>query len=177
MYTCAVQNPWASATMNREDHFYSSPQLYKDPCPYQRPQSEDFSQSPPPCLYMGRQSQPVYASPSVGTLDQTSLPDIASYSIPMREDPCVQHLQHHQAPAAHLQPVGGYGDPPDLCVDRNRYHLPFPWMKSTKSHAHTWKGQWAGKNLVWLGPHVKQLLVSLKLLKIHFLSNLGLRFM
>ncbi|XP_062376879.1 pancreas/duodenum homeobox protein 1 [Sardina pilchardus] len=134
--------------MNREEHFYSPAQLYKDPCAYQRPQSEDFSQSPPPCLYMGRQTQPVYASPSVGTLDQTCLPDIASYSIPMREDPVTQHLQHPQAPAAHLQPVGGYGDPPDLCADRNRYHLPFPWMKSTKSHAHTWKGQWAGPYMV-----------------------------
>ncbi|XP_020364251.2 pancreas/duodenum homeobox protein 1 [Oncorhynchus kisutch] len=131
--------------MNREEHYYSPAQLFKDPCPYQRPHSEDFSHSPPPCLYMGRQAQSVYSSPSIGGLDQASLPDIAPYSMPMREDPGVPQLHHPQAPQQTIQP-GGYGDPGELalCADRNRYHLPFPWMKSTKSHVQTWKGQWAG---------------------------------
>lgn len=146
---CALHSlPRSSAAMNREEHYYPS-QVFKDSCAYQRSQGEDYSHSPPPCLYMSRPVQSVYTTPSMGALDQTSLPDIAPYSMPMREDPGVPQLHHPQAPQQLLPPAGGYGDSGELslCADRNRYHLPFPWMKTTKSHAHTWKGQWAGKSL------------------------------
>ncbi|KAJ8010721.1 hypothetical protein DPEC_G00078110 [Dallia pectoralis] len=140
--------PWPPAVMNREEHYYSPAQLFKDSCVYQRPHGEDYSHSPPPCLYMGRQAQSVYSSPSIGVLDHASLPEIAPYNMPMREDPGVQHLHQPQTPQTPQQTLqsGGYGDPGELtlCADRNRYHLPFPWMKTTKSHAHTWKAQWAG---------------------------------
>ncbi|KAM4606169.1 pancreas/duodenum homeobox protein 1 [Polymixia lowei] len=132
--------------MNREEHYYPS-QVFKDSCAYQRSQGEEYSHSPPPCLYMSRQVHSVYTTPSMGALDQASLPDIAPYSVPMREDPGVPPLHHPQAPQQQPLPTaGGYGDTGEvsLCADRNRYHLPFPWMKTTKSHAHTWKGQWAG---------------------------------
>lgn len=130
--------------MNREEHFYSASQLYKDSCAYQRPHNEEYSPSPPPCLYMTRQNQSVYASPALGTQDQHShLPDITTY-VSGREDLAVPHLHHSQVQQLPLQPFPGYGDSLDLCSERNRCHLPFPWMKSTKSHTHAWKGQWTG---------------------------------
>ncbi|KAM6977990.1 pancreas/duodenum homeobox protein 1 [Aplochiton taeniatus] len=131
--------------MNREENYYSPAQLFKDSCAYQRSQAEDYSHSPPPCLYMGRQAQSIYTTQSMGSLDQTSLPDVSPYSMPIREDSNVP-LHHPQAPQQPIAPVGGYGESGEiaLCADRNRYNLPFPWMKTTKSHAHTWKGQWAG---------------------------------
>ncbi|XP_004546737.1 pancreas/duodenum homeobox protein 1 [Maylandia zebra] len=131
--------------MNREDHFYPS-QVFKDSCTYQRSQGDDYSHSsPPPCLYMSRQVHSVYTPPSMGALEQAGLPDIATtYSLPsMREEPGVPQLLHHhqhQQQQQTLQPPPGYSDP----VEQSRYHLPFPWMKTTKSHSHTWKGQWAG---------------------------------
>ncbi|GAA6217322.1 pancreas/duodenum homeobox protein 1 [Lates japonicus] len=129
--------------MNREDHYYPS-QVFKDSCAYQRSQSEDYSHSPPPCLYMSRQVHSVYTPPSMGALEQASLPDIApSYSLPgLREDPGVPQQLHHPQGLQQqaLQPAAGYGD----AGEQGRYHLPFPWMKTTKSHSHTWKGQWAG---------------------------------
>ncbi|GAA6100154.1 pancreas/duodenum homeobox protein 1 [Tachysurus ichikawai] len=130
--------------MNREEHFYSASQLYKDSCAYQRQHTEEYSPSPPPCLYMTRQNQSVYASPTVGTQDQLShLPDITTY-VPGREDLAVPHLHHSQVQQLPLQTFTSYGDSLDLCSERNRCHLPFPWMKSTKSHTHAWKGQWTG---------------------------------
>lgn len=126
------------SAMNREDHFYPS-QVFKDSCAYQRSQGDEFSSSPPPCLYMSRQVHSVYTPPSMGSLEQASLPDIGpGYSLSgLREDPGVPPLQQPQGlqPPQGLQGPG-YGDP--------GYHLPFPWMKTTKSHSHTWKGQWAG---------------------------------
>ncbi|CAH1267539.1 PDX1 [Branchiostoma lanceolatum] len=45
------------------------------------------------------------------------------------------------------QPVHHAGPPPapqsSCAVNRNE-NLPFPWMKTTKSHAHAWKSQWPG---------------------------------
>lgn len=127
--------------MNREDHYYPS-RVFKDSCAYQRSQVEDYSHSPPPCLYMSRQVHSVYTTPSVGALEQASLPDIApSYGLPMREDlPQLYHPQGLQQEP--LPPAADYGEP----GEQGRYHLPFPWMKSTKSHSHTWKGQWSGKS-------------------------------
>lgn len=82
----------------------------------------------------------------MGTLEQASLPDIVpSYSLPMRDDPGVPQLHHpqglqQQQQQQPLPPATGYGD----MGEQSRYHLPFPWMKTTKSHSHNWKGQWAG---------------------------------
>lgn len=137
-----------SGAMNREDHYYPS-QLFKDSCAYQRSQGEDYSPSPPPCLYMSRQVHSVYTPPSMGTLEQASLPDIVpSYGLPMREDPGVPQLHHSQGLQQQpLPPAAGYGD----TGEQSRYHLPFPWMKTTKSHSHTWKGQWAGNSSKPLG--------------------------
>ncbi|XP_035475521.2 pancreas/duodenum homeobox protein 1 [Scophthalmus maximus] len=143
---CAQTAPTAfgsSAAMNREDHYYPS-QVFKDSCAYQRSQGEDYSHSPPPCLYMSRQVHSAYTPPTMGALEQAALSDIApcSYGLStLREDPGVPQLHHppglqQQA----LQPAAGYGD----AAEQGRYHLPFPWMKTTKSHSHTWKAQWAG---------------------------------
>lgn len=131
--------------MNREDQYYPS-QVFKDSCAYQRSQVEDYSHSPPSCLYMNRHS--VYTPPAMGTLEQTNLPDIVpSYSLPMREDPCVLQLHHppglQQQQQQILPPAAGYGD----TAEQSRYPLPFPWMKNTKSHSHAWKGQWAGNSI------------------------------
>nr|XP_043876238.1 pancreas/duodenum homeobox protein 1 [Solea senegalensis] len=139
----APQPPGSLAAMNREDHYYPT-QLFKESCAYQRPQGEDYSHSPPPCLYMSRQVQSVYTPPAMGVLEHAGLPDIApSYSLAsLRDDPAgVPQLHHPQALQQHaVQPAAGYGD----AGEQSRYHLPFPWMKSTKSHSHTWRGQWAG---------------------------------
>ncbi|XP_056290665.1 pancreas/duodenum homeobox protein 1 isoform X2 [Pseudoliparis swirei] len=104
----------SSEAMNREDHYYPS-QVFKDSCAYQRSQGDDYSHSPPPCLYMS--------------------------SLSMREDPGVPQLHHPQGLQQQpLPPAAGYGDTGEQGI----YHLPFPWMKTTKSHSHTWKGQWSG---------------------------------
>lgn len=51
----------------------------------------------------------------------------------------LQQQQQQQPPP--LPAAASYGD----TADQSRYHhLPFPWMKTTKSHSHTWKGQWTG---------------------------------
>lgn len=163
----------SSPAMNREDHFYPS-QVFKDSCTYQRSQSDDYSHSsPPPCLYMSRQVHSVYTPPSMGALEQAGLPDIATtYSLPsMREEPGVPQLLHHhqhQQQQQTLQPPPGYSDP----VEQSRYHLPFPWMKTTKSHSHTWKGQWAGKHsnksayTVWLWAYYRIWLRGVKVLNL-----------
>lgn len=131
----------SSGDMNREDHYYPA-QVFKDSCAYQRSQAEDYSHSPPPCLYMSRQVHSVYTPPTMGALEQTNLSDIVpSYSLPMREDPSAAQLHHplglQQQP---VPPGAGYSD----TGEQSRYTLPFPWMKTTKSHSHTWKGQWTG---------------------------------
>lgn len=134
-----ANGPTHSAAMNREN-YYNPSLVFKDSCVYQRSQGEDYS--PPPCLYMSRQVHSVYTPPSMGSLESASLPDIApTYSLPMREDPGIPQLHHpqglQQQPLPH---VAGYGD----AEEQSKYHLPFPWMKTTKSHSHTWKGQWTG---------------------------------
>ncbi|XP_028824375.1 pancreas/duodenum homeobox protein 1 [Denticeps clupeoides] len=116
--------------MNRDDHFYPPAPLY------QRPPAEEYRHSPPPCLYMARHGQQAYA-PAADALERPGPADVAAaYGAPFRED----HL-----PA---QLAGGFGEPADPCAERARYQLPFPWMKSTKSHAHAWKGQWTGPYMV-----------------------------
>lgn len=131
----------SSGDMSREDHYYPA-QVFKESCAYQRSQAEDYSHTPPPCLYMSRQAHPVYTPPAMGALEQTNLSDIVpSYSLPMREDQSAPQLHHplglQQQP---VPPAAGYSD----TGEQSRYPLPFPWMKTTKSHSHTWKGQWTG---------------------------------
>ncbi|XP_053166821.1 pancreas/duodenum homeobox protein 1 [Hemicordylus capensis] len=143
--------------MNAEDQYYASRPFYKEPCAFQRAQPPDYNQSPPACLYMGRQqqqaAQPPYPS-VLGALEQGSPPDISPYEVPpITEDPGIPHLQHHHQPHHHLphphQEALPFGDGTDTGVlEEPRVQLPFPWMKSTKSHA--WKGQWAGTG----GPYV-----------------------
>ncbi|XP_060091156.1 pancreas/duodenum homeobox protein 1-like [Heteronotia binoei] len=139
--------------MNTDEQYYASSQLFKEPCAFQRSQPQDYSQSPPACLYMGRQQpEPPYPSALAG-LEQGSPPDISPYEVPpITEDPGLSHLHpHHQHPhhAHHPQlphphqealPFGEGMEPGAL--EEPRAPLPFPWMKSTKSHA--WKGQWVG---------------------------------
>ncbi|XP_066477345.1 pancreas/duodenum homeobox protein 1 [Tiliqua scincoides] len=126
--------------MNAEEQYYASSQLYKEPCAFQRSQPQDYSPSPPACLYMGRQQQQQPPYPSVlGALEQGSPPDISPYEVPpITEDPGISHLHHH--PPQEALPFGDGADAGLL--EGPRVPLPFPWMKSTKSHA--WKGQWAG---------------------------------
>ncbi|XP_058885620.1 pancreas/duodenum homeobox protein 1-like [Acipenser ruthenus] len=135
--------------MNSEQHYYASAQLYKDSCAFQRTQSQDYNHSPPQCLYMGRQQLASFSTPALGGVEQGSPPDISAYEIPLiPEDPGVSHLHHHASQHHHLthQQVMGFGDMAEMALldERSRVQLPFPWMKSTKSHAHTWKGQWPG---------------------------------
>lgn len=130
--------------MNREEHYYAA-QVFKEPCAYQRAQGDEYSHSPPPCLYMGRQVHSVYTPPAMGSLEPAALPDIvSSYGVPLREDPGVPQLHHPQGLQQQqpLPPAAGYGD----TAEQSRYHLPFPWMKTTKSHSQSWKGQWAGNS-------------------------------
>uniref|UniRef100_A0A8D2KV75 Pancreas/duodenum homeobox protein 1 n=1 Tax=Varanus komodoensis TaxID=61221 RepID=A0A8D2KV75_VARKO len=153
--------------MNAEEQYYASSQLYKEPCAFQRSQPQDYSPSPPACLYMGRQPppqppaqpppppppQPPYAN-VLGSLEQGSPPDISPYEVPpITEDPGMPHLHHHhphhhppQLPHPHQEALP-FGDGTDAGgLEEPRVQLPFPWMKSTKSHA--WKGQWAGGSYV-----------------------------
>ncbi|KAL7983369.1 hypothetical protein Chor_000245 [Crotalus horridus] len=148
--------------MNAEEQYYASGSgashsLYKEPCAFQRSQPLDYNSSPPACLYMGRQQQQhqqqqqqpsPYAS-LLGGLDQGSPPDISPYEVPpLSEEPGIPHLHplppHHPAqlslPPQETLPFGEGTEAGVL--EQPRAPLPFPWMKSTKSHA--WKGQWAG---------------------------------
>ncbi|KAM4701118.1 pancreas/duodenum homeobox protein 1 [Discoglossus pictus] len=136
--------------MNTEDQYYSPAQIYKESCAFQRTQGQDYNQSPPACLYMGRQQQVPYSNTLIG-LDQGSPPDISPYEVPpISEDPVLPHLHPHhhhhhhpQIPHPHQQTMPYPDDPEHGTIEeRNRTILPFPWMKSTKSH--TWKGQWTG---------------------------------
>uniref|UniRef100_A0A8D0GLB5 Pancreas/duodenum homeobox protein 1 n=1 Tax=Sphenodon punctatus TaxID=8508 RepID=A0A8D0GLB5_SPHPU len=130
--------------MDTEEQYYASAQLYKESCAFQR--SPDYSSSPPACLYMGRQQQAPYSG-ALGALEQGSPPDISPYEVPpITEDPGVSHLHHHlhhhhpQLPHPHQEAIP-FADGADT-LEEPRAQLPFPWMKSTKSHA--WKGQWTG---------------------------------
>ncbi|XP_077340197.1 pancreas/duodenum homeobox protein 1 [Lithobates pipiens] len=132
--------------MNAEDQYYPPAQLYKDSCAFQR--AQDYSPSPPACLYMGRQQAATYTNPMIA-LDPGSPPDISPYEVPsIPEEPGVPHLHHHHHhhPGMHHPHQQAIPYPedtdPGLLDERSRTILPFPWMKSTKSHA--WKGQWAG---------------------------------
>ncbi|KAJ8276926.1 hypothetical protein GJAV_G00069440 [Gymnothorax javanicus] len=130
--------------MQSEENFYNHGSLYH------RSHGDNFNHSPPPCLYMGRQPQALYATSSLGGLDQRTFPE-DPYEAPLiREDSEVPQLHHSQALQPSTQQAGAYGDTTNLAMlsERSRYQLPFPWMKSTKSHAHTWRGQWAGSYLV-----------------------------
>ncbi|XP_006138994.1 pancreas/duodenum homeobox protein 1 [Pelodiscus sinensis] len=134
--------------MNTEEQYYASTQLYKDPCAFQRAQAQDYNQTPPACLYMGRPQQAPYAS-ALGALEQGSPPDISPYEVPpITEDPGVSHLHHHHHHPHHPQlpphqEAMPFADGADTgAIEEPRVQLPFPWMKSTKSHA--WKGQWTG---------------------------------
>ncbi|EMP37582.1 Pancreas/duodenum homeobox protein 1 [Chelonia mydas] len=109
--------------MNSEEQYYASTQLYKDSCAFQRSQAPDYNQNPPACLYVGRQQQTPYSS-ALGALEQGSPPDISPYE--------------EAIPFADGTDTGVLEEP--------RVQLPFPWMKSTKSHA--WRGQWTGGSYV-----------------------------
>ncbi|XP_054621977.1 pancreas/duodenum homeobox protein 1 isoform X2 [Dunckerocampus dactyliophorus] len=142
---------WGPAT---EEKVHAGGKGPPDSCVYQRsPQAaEDFS--PPPCLYMSRQVQSVYSAPSVGALETTaSLPDgDPAYSLPLRDDVGIPLLHHHH----HTHPPQGPQHPqpfPPVAAyveteEQSRSYLPFPWMKTTKSHSHAWKGH------QWTGPYV-----------------------
>ncbi|XP_036603726.1 pancreas/duodenum homeobox protein 1 [Trichosurus vulpecula] len=140
--------------MNAEEQYYAATQLYKESCVFQRCQVQDYSPSPPACLYMGRQPpqqpQPPYPG-ALSALEQGSPPDISPYEVPpITEDPGVSHLHlHHpsQLPHPHQQTIPFTdGIESGTLEEPSRIQLPFPWMKSTKSHA--WKGQWTGGSYV-----------------------------
>nr|XP_060622923.1 pancreas/duodenum homeobox protein 1 [Anolis sagrei ordinatus] len=128
-----------------EEQYFSASQLYKEPCAFQR--SQDYSPSPPACLYMGRQPPPPYAN-LLGSLEQGSPPDISPYEVPpIAEEPGLAHLHHHPhhlpPPPPHQEALPAFGEGPDAGIlEEPRGPLPFPWMKSTKAHA--WKGHWPG---------------------------------
>ncbi|XP_077480495.1 pancreas/duodenum homeobox protein 1 [Stigmatopora argus] len=117
--------------MHRDHQAYQQ-NPFKDPCAY--PTGEDpggHTPPPPPCLYMSRQVQVAY-------------PEVeAAYGLPLREDLGIPLLYQQTQEPQHPQPftpVSAYGD----ADEQSRFQLPFPWMKSTKSHPHTWKTQWTG---------------------------------
>uniref|UniRef100_A0A8D0BW35 Pancreas/duodenum homeobox protein 1 n=1 Tax=Salvator merianae TaxID=96440 RepID=A0A8D0BW35_SALMN len=146
--------------MNTEDQYLASSPFYKEPCAFQRSQPQDYSTSPPACLYMGRQQPPPPPPPAsqppyphvLGALEQSNPSDISPYEVPpLSDEPGISHLHHHpthqhqhhpQLPHTHQEALP-FGDGTDAGVlEEPRVQLPFPWMKSTKSHA--WKGQWVG---------------------------------
>ncbi|XP_072897980.1 pancreas/duodenum homeobox protein 1 [Hemitrygon akajei] len=135
--------------MNSEERYYAPAQIYSESCAYQRSQVQEYNQSPPACLYVGRQPQTSYANPSLSGLEQGSPADISPFEVPaISEDPTVSHLHHpqQQHPNPHTHQGACFGSSSEISSleEHTRTHLPFPWMKSTKSHAHLWKGQWPG---------------------------------
>ncbi|KAM9774532.1 pancreas/duodenum homeobox protein 1 isoform 1-T1 [Syngnathus typhle] len=60
-----------------------------------------------------------------------------------QQQPQQQQQQHPSQAPQHpppLTPAAAFGDTAEL----SRFHLPFPWMKSSKAHSHAWKAQWTG---------------------------------
>ncbi|XP_061522062.1 pancreas/duodenum homeobox protein 1 [Phycodurus eques] len=124
--------------MHRDNHAYQQIP-FKDSCAYQRAAAnpEEFAHSPPPCLYMSRQVQAAYPPPNPAD------PADPAFGLPLREDFGIPLLHQHPQTPQHPQPLtpaAPYGD----TDERSRFHLPFPWMKSTKAHSHAWKAQWTG---------------------------------
>ncbi|XP_057680478.1 pancreas/duodenum homeobox protein 1 [Corythoichthys intestinalis] len=130
--------------MHRDNHAYQQ-NHFKDSCAYQRGATpEEFALNPPPCLYMTRQVQAAY--PPGATLEAADVLADPAYGLPLREDLGIPLLHHQPQPPQvpqhpqPLTPVAAFGD----VDEQNRFHLPFPWMKSTKTHSHAWKTQWTG---------------------------------
>ncbi|XP_077365716.1 pancreas/duodenum homeobox protein 1 [Festucalex cinctus] len=137
--------------MHRDNHAYQH-LPFKDSCAYQRAEHpDDFAHNPPPCLYMSRQGQAGY--PAGATLEAADGLAESAYGIPLREELGIPLLHHHhqnqqpphpaQVPQhpPPLTPTAAFGDTDD---SQGRFHLPFPWMKSSKAHSHAWKAQWTG---------------------------------
>ncbi len=54
------------------------------------------------------------------------------------------HLQHARHPDGKISPGSSGSRSPGSAGSQNALH--FPWMKTTKSHAHQWKANWSGKS-------------------------------
>ncbi len=54
------------------------------------------------------------------------------------------HLQHSRHPDGKISPGSSGSRSPGSAGSQNTLH--FPWMKTTKSHAHQWKANWSGKS-------------------------------
>ncbi|XP_061878125.1 pancreas/duodenum homeobox protein 1 [Entelurus aequoreus] len=91
--------------------------MYQSPSCVYLQRSQDCS--PPPCLYM----QPGHADSCATRMDTSD----ASLGIPLLHHHHQDH--HHQHHPQAVPPAATY-------EDQSRSYLPFPWMKSTKSH--TW---------------------------------------
>ncbi|XP_038618100.1 pancreas/duodenum homeobox protein 1 [Tachyglossus aculeatus] len=123
--------------MSAPDGHYAASPLYKEPCAFQ-----DYSAGPPACLYTARPPPPPPPPPPY----PAGAPDVSPYEVPpIGEEPGGSHLHaprpHLPHPHAHIGPFPDGAEPGGL-GEASRAQLPFPWMKSTKSHA--WKGQWTG---------------------------------
>ena len=70
----------------------------------------------------------------------------------------MSHLNTHHNGATIPPPGCGHDVKPRLIhhQDNGGRNLPFPWMKTTKSHAHMWKANWPGKY------QIKDLAIKLK---------------
>lgn len=89
--------------------------------------------SPPMQGPPGAINNPVPAHMSGGALTPSGVASPPAQPPPAHSQP----LQPTSAPSS-LSPGGGQG---------SQAPLQFPWMKTTKSHAHQWKAQWPGRSL------------------------------
>ncbi|KAK6172534.1 hypothetical protein SNE40_016169 [Patella caerulea] len=127
-----------------------------------------FANQQSACVYARNCSQGVFGGHAMAVVEQCLLPPeestngVTSSQISPEISNNPQHggspgsqNPHHNPIPAHIQtpvisaPVAMDVPPPAHTQSHrigghDRDHLQFPWMKTTKSHAHQWKAQWPG---------------------------------
>ncbi|XP_046342546.1 pancreas/duodenum homeobox protein 1-like [Haliotis rufescens] len=119
--------------------------------------------APPACIYARNSPQGGYGGQAMAVVEQSHLQNDSPTGLPHQlqsqgiqapmNNPVPAHMpnssipsspvsQPTQPPPAHSQAQGP--TPQSAPSGGGQNSLQFPWMKTTKSHAHQWKAQWAG---------------------------------
>ncbi|XP_072039933.1 uncharacterized protein [Amphiura filiformis] len=105
------------------------------------PQEGAGSMCSPSCA----QVSAAVSMPQCGSAGVVSAGMVTGTGLP--HHPHSRHLHHQQSMGHHLNGMNGACTAQDIkpkLEDDEGKDLPFPWMKTTKSHAHMWKANWPG---------------------------------
>nr|AAR07643.1 transcription factor Lox1 [Ptychodera flava] len=141
--------------MDSSNPYYATPMYPKEQ--YVAAQGAvNYNAGLPACVYATKpQIQHTYGGQTMAVVEQHQRVEHAS------GDTCQIPQQLHQiaqvavstatpsnsmASMTHQQQVTHAGNPMNNVDPQRNQNLPYPWMKTTKSHAHMWKAQWPGAN-------------------------------